>query len=331
MRRASSSSSSLLALSKIFYYGDNNNRMMVRRQLSFYSTAESISMVLYRNRSRFIISRPFNLIHNSFSSPMIPLSLSFHSATKLTPQRQQQQQQQQPSKRCFSTSPSEDQEAMDFLVKIGHDDPNIARGVITALKEAGVNGSALLPMIKALAGRWEVGEDAGLEDLVEAVRVNQLKQEGRTQIQLLVIPANAWKSSEEDAEDYADIVETPEEYEEALKRAFPVEAMTGLSLTDVAKHGDGPGAQHLGESIECACAGIMACSTCHVIIDPKWFDKGIVDKPGESELDMLDLAYAPRRTSRLACQIVLDESMDGMVIRLPKGSNNLMDFVPFSE
>ncbi|KAG7341601.1 2Fe-2S ferredoxin [Nitzschia inconspicua] len=327
MRRASSSSSSLslLALSKLFNYGDNN-RMMVRRQMSCFSTAESIRMVLYRHRSRFIISRPFNLIHNSFSSPRIPLS--FHSSTKLTQQRQQQQQS---SKRYFSASPNEDQEAMDFLVKIGHDDPNIARGVITALKEAGVSGSALLPMIKALAGRWEVGEDAGLEDLVEAVRVNQLKQEGRTQIQLLVIPANAWKSSEEDAEDYADIVESPEEYEEALKRAFPVEAMTGLSLTDVAKHGDGPGAQHLGESIECACAGIMACSTCHVIIDPKWFDKGIVDKPGESELDMLDLAYAPRRTSRLACQIVLDESMDGMVIRLPKGSNNLMDFVPFSE
>jgi hypothetical protein len=45
--------------------------------------------------------------------------------------------------------------------------------------------------------------------------------------------------------------------------------------------------------------------------------------------DMLDLAYAPRSTSRLGCQIQLDESMDGMIIRLPRGSNNLMDDIPF--
>lgn len=237
----------------------------------------------------------------------------------------QEQQQQQPSK--------EEQQAIHFLITIGHDTPGIAQGVVGALKESGATGSSLLPMLQSLAGRWEVGEDGGLEDLVEAVRVQQLQRDGRNKIRLLVVPASAWKSSEEDAEDYADIVETPEEYQEALKRAFPVEAMTGLTLTDVAKHGKGPGAQHLGESIECACAGIMACSTCHVVIDPKWFDnKDIgVEEPSESESDMLDLAYAPRRTSRLACQIVLDESMDGMVIRLPKGANNLMDFVPFSE
>lgn len=221
--------------------------------------------------------------------------------------------------------------AIDFLAKIGYDDPIVANGVVQALKESGLSGAALLPMIQSLAGRWEVGEDAGLESLVEAVRINQLKKEGRARIRLWVIPANAWKSSEEDAEDYADIVETEEERQGAMKRAFSVEAMTGLSLTDVAKFGDGPGASQLGESIECACAGIMACSTCHVVIDPEWFDKGVVEAPSESELDMLDLAYAPRRTSRLACQIVLDVSMDGMVIRLPKGANNLMDFVPFSE
>jgi acyl-CoA hydrolase/ferredoxin len=237
--------------------------------------------------------------------------------------------------RFFSSSTQEslppEEQAVQFLIRIGHDDPKIAKGVVNALKESGLSGSALLNMIKAMAGRWEVGEDAGLEDLVEAVRVNLLKDEGRTQINLLVVPASAWKSSEEDAEDYADIDETPEEHAEALKRAFNVKAMTGLTLTDVAKFGEGEGASYLGESIECACAGIMACSTCHVVIDPEYYDKGIVEKPSESELDMLDLAYAPRRTSRLACQIVLDESMDGMVIRLPKGSNNLMDFVPFSE
>jgi ferredoxin len=256
-----------------------------------------------------------------------PLSIT---SKYFSPRRQRQQQC---AYRVFSTSsPSpEEQNAIDFLIKIGHDQPNIAQSVVEALKQSGLSGAALLPMVKSMAGRWEVGEDAGLESLIEAIRVNQLKEEGRTKIKLLVIPANAWKSSEEDAVDYGDIDETEEEYQAALKRAFPVEALTGLTLTDVAKFGDGPGAAHLGESIECACAGIMACSTCHVIIDPQWFDNGIIEEPSESELDMLDLAYAPRRTSRLACQIVLEEAMDGMVIRLPKSSNNLMDFIPFSE
>jgi ferredoxin len=270
-----------------------------------------------------------------------PLLLQFRSVTRFSCSRVNPLSsslnagilQRQHACQVFSTlsRTPEEQNAIDFLIKIGHDQPNIAQGVVEALKESGLSSSALLPMVKSLAGRWEVGEDAGLEPLVEAVRINQLKKEGRTKIKLLVIPSNAWKSSEEDADDYADIDETEEEYQAALKRAFPVEAMTGLTLTDVAKFGDGPGAAHLGESIECACAGIMACSTCHVIIDPEWFDNGIIDEPSESELDMLDLAYAPRRTSRLACQIVLDESMDGMVIRLPKSCNNLMDFVPFSE
>jgi ferredoxin len=97
-----------------------------------------------------------------------------------------------------------------------------------------------------------------------------------------------------------------------MTRAFTVQAMTGLTLTDVAKFGDGAGASELGDALECACAGIMACSTCHVVIDPDWFDK--VGEPCEDEQDMLDLAYAPRCTSRLGCQIKLDESMDGMVI-----------------
>jgi 2Fe-2S ferredoxin len=226
-----------------------------------------------------------------------------------------------------SQSPSPEEEAIQFLIKIGHDDKNIAQGVVKALKESGMSGTALLGMLKSLAGRWEVGEDAGLEALVEAVRLNQLKQDGRKEITLWVVPANAWKSSEEDAPDFSDIVESSEEQTQMMQRAFQVKAMTGMTLTDVAKFGDGDGADNLGESIECACAGIMACSTCHVVVDPEWFD--LVGEPSESEQDMLDLAYAPRRTSRLGCQIELEEDMDGMVIRLPRGANNLMDFVPF--
>ena len=73
----------------------------------------------------------------------------------------------------------------------------------------------------------------------------------------------------------------------------------------------------------------MACSTCHVVIDEKWFDK--VGAPCEAEQDMLDLAYSPRETSRLGCQIVLDKTLDGLVVKIPKGANNLMDFVPFQD
>ena len=169
-----------------------------------------------------------------------------------------------------------------------------------------------------------------MEALVEAVKLQLARSEGRTPIKLYCIPANAWKSSEEDQEDFSEVMEeSPKEREVMMSRAFTVEAMTGLSLTDVAKFGDGEGASELGDCIECACAGIMACSTCHVVVDPQWFDK--VGEPCEAEQDMLDLAYAPRRTSRLGCQINLDESMDGMVIRLPRGANNLMDDIPFED
>lgn len=218
--------------------------------------------------------------------------------------------------------------AKNFVLQIGND-PKVAQGVVDALRQSGVTGTALLATVRSMAGRWEVGEDAGLEPLIEAVKLQLARNEGRTPIKIYCIPSNNWKSSEEDQPDFSEIEETAEERESMMERAFTIEAMTGLSLTDVAKFGDGEGASELGDCIECACAGIMACSTCHVIIDPVWFEK--VGEPCEAEQDMLDLAYAPRRTSRLGCQINLDESMDGMVIRLPRGANNLMDDIPFDD
>ena len=87
--------------------------------------------------------------------------------------------------------------------------------------------------------------------------------------------------------------------------------------------------QAVGMPLEGTCEGQMACSTCHVVVDEEWFDK--VGEPSEAEQDMLDLAYSPRTTSRLGCQIVLKKELDGLVIKLPKGSNNLMDHVPFED
>ncbi|CAJ1965905.1 unnamed protein product [Cylindrotheca closterium] len=214
------------------------------------------------------------------------------------------------------------EKAVTFIVNVGYE-REIAQGVADALKESGLSGTALLATARMLAGRWEVGEDEGLEALAASVKMSLSKTEGKKTIKVVVVPPNSWNSAEgEEDESYVD-------QESMMARAFEVEALEGTSLTDVAKFGDGEGASTLGEYIECACAGIMACSTCHVIVDDQWFEK--VGKPCEAEQDMLDLAYSPRDTSRLGCQIVLDEKLDGLVVKIPKGANNLMDFVPFQD
>lgn len=75
-------------------------------------------------------------------------------------------------------------------------------------------------------------------------------------------------------------------------------------------------------SIEGACEGSMACSTCHVIVDPEWY--GRLKKASEEENDMLDLAYGITKTSRLGCQILLTEDLDGLVVTLPAETRNMM-------
>ena len=65
----------------------------------------------------------------------------------------------------------------------------------------------------------------------------------------------------------------------------------------------------------------MACSTCHVIVAAHWFEK--LPKAREEEEDMLDLATGATRTSRLACQIILTEALDGLTVRIPSESRNM--------
>jgi len=74
--------------------------------------------------------------------------------------------------------------------------------------------------------------------------------------------------------------------------------------------------------MEGACEGAMACSTCHVIVDPSWNDR--LDAPTEDEEDMLDLAPGLKATSRLGCQIIITEAMDGLVVHLPDSARNLL-------
>ncbi len=75
--------------------------------------------------------------------------------------------------------------------------------------------------------------------------------------------------------------------------------------------------------MEGACEGNMACSTCHVIVDPDW--SGKLSCPAEEEEDMLDLVYGLRRTSRLGCQIIMTAELDGLTLRLPGESRNLLN------
>ena len=75
--------------------------------------------------------------------------------------------------------------------------------------------------------------------------------------------------------------------------------------------------------MEGACEGSMACSTCHVIVDKQWFDR--LSPAGENEEDMLDLAWGVAPTSRLGCQIVVTDALDGLIVALPRETNNQMD------
>jgi len=91
-----------------------------------------------------------------------------------------------------------------------------------------------------------------------------------------------------------------------------LEAPLGLSVLEIAH-------RH-GVDIEGACEGSLACSTCHVIVEQKWFE--LLQSPTEDEEDMLDLAFGLEETSRLGCQIVMTEELDGLIVRLPKATRN---------
>ncbi len=91
------------------------------------------------------------------------------------------------------------------------------------------------------------------------------------------------------------------------------EGADGLPLLEVA--------QAAGMPLEGTCEGQMACSTCHVIVAPDWFER--LDPATEEEEDMLDLAAGACRTSRLSCQIVLSADLDGLEVRVPADSHDM--------
>jgi 2Fe-2S ferredoxin len=93
-----------------------------------------------------------------------------------------------------------------------------------------------------------------------------------------------------------------------------VDAPLGLSVLEIA---------HRNKiDIEGACEGSLACSTCHVVVDSDWYD--LLKEASEDEEDMLDLAFGLTATSRLGCQIIMTEELDGLTVRLPPGTRNML-------
>jgi len=204
--------------------------------------------------------------------------------------------------RSFSSQGDDKSDAIAFIKEKGWSE-EIAQGVVDTLASpgSGIPRGSIYITVKAMAGRPEVGEDAGLEALCKSVMQEVAVKQGKAQVKFKVYPQNA--------------------------EPFECQAIEGMSLKDVAEHGIGEGAHILGEYIECACSGVMACSTCHVYVDEDWRPK--VGEPSDSELDMIELAYEPKDNSRLGCQIKLTAEMNGMVLRLPGGANNMFDHIPF--
>jgi len=93
-----------------------------------------------------------------------------------------------------------------------------------------------------------------------------------------------------------------------------VDAPLGLSVLEIA---------HKNRiDIEGACEGSLACSTCHVVIDPEWYD--LLKEASDDEEDMLDLAFGLTATSRLGCQIIITEELDGLTVHLPSSTRNML-------
>ena len=88
-----------------------------------------------------------------------------------------------------------------------------------------------------------------------------------------------------------------------------IEVENGLSVMEGAIQNDIPG-------IDADCGGAMACATCHVYVEENWFNK--LTKAEDAEVDMIDMAYEPKKNSRLSCQIIVSDELDGLEVTTPE-------------
>ena len=97
-------------------------------------------------------------------------------------------------------------------------------------------------------------------------------------------------------------------YIEHTNKEHVVDVPNNMSVMEGAVQNNIPG-------IDADCGGSMACATCHVYVDEKWFNK--FEKKDEGEEDMLDMAYQPNKFSRLSCQLIVSNELDGLIVRMP--------------
>ena len=88
-----------------------------------------------------------------------------------------------------------------------------------------------------------------------------------------------------------------------------IEVENGLSVMEGAIQNNIPG-------IDADCGGGMACATCHVYVEEKWLDK--LPKSEEAEIDMIDMAYEPKKNSRLSCQLIVTDELEGLTVTTPE-------------
>ena len=92
-------------------------------------------------------------------------------------------------------------------------------------------------------------------------------------------------------------------------KSHTLEVSNGLSVMEGAVQKNIPG-------IDADCGGSMACATCHVYVKEEWFNK--LPKKEDGEEDMLDMAFEPKKNSRLSCQLMVSDQLDGLVVNLPE-------------
>ena len=91
-------------------------------------------------------------------------------------------------------------------------------------------------------------------------------------------------------------------------QTYSIDVQNGLSVMEGAVQNDIPG-------IDADCGGGMACATCHVYVDENWLDK--LPKKEDGEEDMLDMAFEPKKNSRLSCQLIVSDELDGLILNIP--------------
>ena len=98
-------------------------------------------------------------------------------------------------------------------------------------------------------------------------------------------------------------------YKDNQGNSKTIEVQNGLSVMEGAIQNNVPG-------IDADCGGSMACATCHVYVEEKCLNK--LPKAEEAEVDMIDMAFEPKKNSRLSCQITVTDEIDGLVVTTPE-------------